>query len=127
MVTRRVMFLVGCIGSRVALTGLAFYLGKHGVTPLLGLPPLQWLALGFVAVAIAMLYFFATGTRTTGPEVMGGAIWWNWLRPIHALLYLVFAYMAMQPTLSVDAWKCLAADTTLGLVAFLAKSPAAKI
>ena len=105
---RFLLFLVGCIGSR----SLFAYTSK--TIRLEYLPILGYLAL---VPAIGFLYIFATGSRKTGIEVGGGTIWWNWLRPVHALLYLTFAYEAISK--NRDAWLYLAADVVIGLVAFL--------
>ena len=105
---RFVLFLVGCIGSR----SLFAYTSK--MIPLEYLPILGYIAL---LPAIGFLYIFTTGSRKTGIEVGGGPIWWDWLRPVHALLYLAFAYNAISK--NRDAWLYLAADVIIGLVAFL--------
>ena len=51
-----------------------------------------------------------------GGEVFGNKIWWNSLRPIHGLLYALFAYFAIIK--NKNAWKFLAVDVIIGLVAF---------
>jgi hypothetical protein len=105
---RFLLFLVGCIGSRSL-----FALSAKTI-------PLEYLPLlGYVAMLplVGFLYIFITGSRKTGIEVGGGKIWWNWLRPVHALMYLLFAYNAIFK--HADAWKYLAADVIIGLVAFL--------
>ena len=61
---------------------------------------------------------FASGNRKTGPEVFGGKIWWNNLRPIHSLLYFLFAYNAING--NRNAWQFLLADVIIGLISFLA-------
>jgi hypothetical protein len=68
--------------------------------------------------ALGFLIIYAGGYRKTGGEVFGDRIWWNELRPVHAVLYLVFAYMALTG-IKEHAWKLLAIDATIGLVAFL--------
>ena len=106
---RFLLFLFGCIGSRLAIA----YFAK--TISLQYLPILGYLAL---LPAAGFAYIFATGSRQTGGEVFGEKIWWNNLRPIHAILYALFAYYAiMQKTW---AWKFLFADVMLGLAAFLA-------
>jgi hypothetical protein len=58
-----------------------------------------------------------TGTRKTGQEVFGEKIWWNDLRPLHSLLYFLFAYNAI--TGNKNSWVYLLIDVIIGLVSFL--------
>lgn len=105
---RFVLFLIGCIGVRAMLTVLAKrinpaylpYMGYMAMIPVTG-----WV----------FIYFLRP--RNTGPEVFGGKIWWNQLRPIHAGLYAIFAILAIRQ--SPYAYAPLALDTLLGLGAFL--------
>lgn len=105
---RVLLFLVGCIGSRI----LFAYIAK--VSPAQYLP---WL--GFLALipAVGFFYLFFTGQRVTGKEVFGERIWWTWLRPIHGTLWLLFAYSAFR--LDTNAWKYLAIDVVFGLAAYI--------
>lgn len=106
---RALLFLLGCIPVRL----LVVYLAR--ANPEL-LPALGALAL-LPALGFAILYAF--DLRKTGPEVFGGAIWWNSLRPLHALLWGTFAVLALRH--SPHAWKVLLADTLLGLAAWTAR------
>ena len=105
---RIILFLVGCIGLRTVFTLLAKYINTEYL-PYLGyialLPVLGW----------AYIYFIHP--RDTGPEVFGGKIWWNELRPIHAMLYGLFAIYAIQK--KSFAYLPLAVDTLFGLISFL--------
>ena len=105
---RFLLFLIGCIGTR----SLFVYLAKN--IPINYLPFLGYLAL---LPTIGFIYIFITGSRETGAEVFGDKIWWNNLRPLHALLYGLFAYNAINKRLF--AWKFLLMDVIIGLVAFL--------
>lgn len=106
--TRLVMFLLGCIGIRVLFAFVAKTINiKY-------LPYLGYLAL---LPAIGMMYIYITGSRDHGIEA-GGKIWWNNLRPIHSLLYFLFAYSAITKKQEI-AWKFLAADVSIGFVAFI--------
>ena len=101
-------FLFGCIGVRALLTYLsaiapAFYLRLLGLFACI--PVLGWLYILFIE------------PRDTGLEVFGDPIWWKSLRPIHALLWGFFAYLAFHG--NRNAWMVLAVDTTFGLAAFL--------
>lgn len=104
---RFLLFLVGCIGIR----SLFVIVAKNS--------PVNYLKyLGFLALlpAIGFVYIFFTGARQTGAEVFGEKIWWNNLRPIHALLYFLFAYNAIMG--NTGAWVYLLIDVILGLLGF---------
>jgi len=105
---RFVLFLVGCIGTR----SLFAYTAKNIGTQYLPL-------LGYIALlpAIGFTYIFLTGTRPTGGEVFGEKIWWNNLRPVHALLYYLFAFNAIHK--NPKSWIYLLVDVLFGLFSFL--------
>lgn len=106
--TRFLLFLIGCIGSRLAFTIISAY-STGTFLKLLGL-----LALGPV---IGWLYIIFIGKRDTGLEVFGDKIWWKDLRPIHTLMWATFSYMAING--NRKAWIVLLIDTLFGLSAFL--------
>ncbi len=102
------MFLIGCIGLRSLFVVIAKYIN------------IRYLKyLGYLALlpATGFLYIYLTGSRKTGPETMGEKIWWNNLRPVHSLLYFLFAYNAI--TGNRQAWLYLLVDVLLGLTGFL--------
>lgn len=105
---RFLLFLIGCIGTR----SLFVLLAKNAGTKYLPL-------LGYLALlpAIGFIYIYLTGSRTTGAEVFGEKIWWNDLRPIHSLLYFLFAYNAIKG--NTDSWVYLLIDVVFGLLSFL--------
>lgn len=105
---RILLFLIGCIGTR----SLLVYIAK--TTDLTYLPYLGYLAL---LPAAGFMYIFLTGIRKTGFEVFGEKIWWNNLRPVHALLYTLFAYNAIHK--NKNSWMFLLADVVFGLLSFL--------
>ena len=100
---RLMLFFIGCIGVRLFFV----YLAK--TTQVKYLPYLGYLAL---LPALGFTYIFVTGSRQTGPEVFGEKIWWNYLRPVHALLYGLFAYNAIMK--NANAWVYLLVDVILG-------------
>ncbi len=104
---RNLLFLIGCIGTRTSFVLLAKFLNKQYVTYM------GYLAL-FIATGFSIIYL--TGIRETGTEVFGDKIWWNNLRPLHALLYFIFAFLAI--TKNDYAWVPLLIDVLIGLVAF---------
>lgn len=108
MIKRYLLFLIGCIGTRSLFVYIAANSSKTVLT-----------YLGYLALlpAIGFFYIYATDARKTGPEVFGDKIWWNNLRPIHGLLYGLFAVAAI--TGQSYAWKFLLVDVLLGLISFL--------
>jgi len=105
---RFLLFLIGCIGTRSLFVLIAKNAGPKYL-PLLG-----YLAL---LPAIGFIYIYLTGSRKTGAEVFGEKIWWNDLRPLHSLLYFLFAYNAIIG--NTKAWIYLLIDVVFGLVSFL--------
>jgi hypothetical protein len=67
--------------------------------------------------AVGFMYIYLTDSRKTGPEVFGEKIWWNDLRPVHALLYALFSYNAING--NRNAYLFLLVDVLFGLSAFL--------
>lgn len=105
---RFLLFLFGCIGTRILLVLIAKYIN------------LQYLPyMGYLAILVSVGFFFHyfAGTRKTGVEVMGDKIWWNDLRPVHGTIYLLFAYYAIHK--NRDAWIFLAVDVTFGFISFI--------
>lgn len=105
---RFLLFFIGCIGSRLLLV----YIAKNINT--------IWLKyMGYLALlpAIGFIYIYLSGARKTGPEVFGDKIWWNNLRPIHALLYILFSYNAING--NKNSWIYLFIDVVIGLISFL--------
>ena len=102
------MFLFGCIGVRVLFVIIAKYIN------------IEYLKyLGYLALlpAIGFIYIYLTDSRKTGPETFGAKIWWNQLRPVHSILYFLFAYNAIIG--NKNSWIYLLADVIIGLTSFL--------
>ena len=105
---RFLLFLIGCIGTRTLFVLLAKNANKTY---------LQYMGYLALLPAIGFFYLFLTGSRKTGAEVFGDKIWWNNLRPVHGLMYFLFAYNAI--TGNSFAWVYLLVDVIIGLVSFL--------
>lgn len=105
---RFVLFLFGCIFVRIIITILAKQID-----------PSYLPYMGFIALfpAFGFLFIFLTGSRKTGLEVGGDKIWWDCLRPLHSLLYFLFAYNAFYK--NPNSWQFLALDVSIGLISFL--------
>ena len=104
------VFVVGCLGVRTAITWLAKTAGPDKLKTMgrIALIP----AVGFMVIYVGKL-------RRTGAEVAGEAIWWDRLRPLHALLWGGFAALALRG--HRGAWKLLALDTLIGAGAWANK------
>lgn len=105
---RFLLFLIGCIGIRSLFVVIAKYINAKYLK-----------YLGYIALlpAIGFMYIYLTGSRETGAEVFGEKIWWNDLRPIHSILYFLFAYNAIMG--NKQSWIYLLVDVLFGLVSFL--------
>lgn len=105
---RWLLFLGGCILVRSLLAYTAYIIDSQWL-PIMG-------ALALIPV-IGWLYIYFINPIVTGPEVFGSKIWWNALRPIHAVLWFGFAIAAFNK--SSNAYLFLVADVLFGLLAFL--------
>ena len=101
------MFLIGCIGVRSLFVIIAKYSGKY----------LKYLGYLALLPAIGFMYIYVTGIRNTGLGAFGEKIWWNHLRPVHSILYFLFAYNAIIG--NKKAWVYLLADVLVALISFL--------
>jgi len=102
------IFLFGCIGIRVLFVIIAKYIN------------IKYLKyLGYVALlpAIGFMYLYISGIRNTVLGGFGQKIWWNNLRPIHSILYFLFAYNAIMG--NSYSWIFLLIDVLIGLISFL--------
>lgn len=106
--THLILFLVGCIGVRTLFVYLAKTMDPQY---------LKWAAIPAITLVIAWLAIYFFHLRDTGGEVLGGKIWWDHMRPIHAGLYLAFAVLALRG--DSHAWFPLALDVIIGLSAFI--------
>lgn len=91
-----IKYLVGCIGSR----GVVIYISKT-TTP----DDLCYVGLLYIGISIQFCYKFFIDPADDNPV---------FLRPIHTLLYLAFAFYAIRGY-SDDAWKILLIDLIFGV------------
>jgi hypothetical protein len=103
---RILLFVVGCIGIRTFFVITAKNINKDY------LPYMGYIA---VLISISFIYQFIKKERIIG--AFNNEIWWDKLRPIHAINYGVFAYMAINK--SSNAWIPLLFDVIIGLTAHL--------
>jgi hypothetical protein len=105
---RFLLFIFGCILIRT----LFVIISKNIDIKLL--PYLGYLAL---IPSLGFFYIYLTNSRKTGAEVFGDKIWWNNLRPLHGILYGLFAYNAINR--NPNSYIYLLIDVILGLTSFL--------
>lgn len=103
------LFAVGCLPARL----------------LLALVVLRWNALPekaaaalALAVAVGFTIIYLFGLRRYGRETFGEPIWWDHLRPIHALAYAVVAALLWRGHRG-SAAAVLVLDAGIGLTAAL--------
>jgi len=105
---RFLLFIFVCILTRLILT---FVVKK---LKLIYLPIAGYIGL-ILGISFLTIYYY--NLRKTGIEVFGDKIWWNDIRPIHGILYLIFAYLAINK--NKNAWIILLLDVIFGLVMFI--------
>ena len=105
---RFLLFLVGCIGFRSLLVYISKTTNKFYL-----------MIIGYLLLipSIGFFYIYFTNSRQTGIEVFGDKIWWNNLRPIHGLLYLLFAFSAINGY--TYSWIYLLVDVIIGFTSFI--------
>mgnify|MGYP006137307829 FL=1 len=105
---RFLLFLLLCLPIRIIFVLVAKTINKKY------LPYGGYIGL-IISIGFAYIYIF--NKRKTGNETFGKKIWWNNLRPIHSLLYLIFAYLAINK--KKTAYIPLLFDVIIGLISFL--------
>ncbi len=103
---RFLMFMIGCLGARSALAY---------ATKIINPEYLPYIGIIILFGAIRFIYLFFT--NPTGPQFLGKDIWWNNVRPLHFVFYLLFAVSAIMK--KSYAWIFLVLDVVLALVSFL--------
>ena len=103
---RTLAFLIGCLGARLIIAIVAKNLSG---------PKLKYTAIPAAVVGAAFISLYLFELRKTGFEA-GGKIWWNNMRPIHGMLYLLFACYAYKG--ERFAWYVLLLDVIIGFTAW---------
>ena len=100
------LFIFGCMGARLLMAYTAKRInGKY-------LPIMGYLA---ALPALGFAYVYISGNRKEGG--FGQKAWWNDLRPVHSVLYGLFAWNAINKR--SYSWIFLFADAIFGLISFL--------
>jgi hypothetical protein len=107
---RFLLFLIGCMGSRFLLTYLAKTVSQDYIKIIL-------IITGLIGLSFVYIYFLGSDSADKQLEWAGDKIiWWNDLRIVHGLLYLLFTYLAYNN--NKDAWTILLIDTLIGLISW---------
>lgn len=104
---RFLLFLFGCIVIRFIFVYIAKKYTNY----------LPFMGFFSIIISLGFIFVYFSKIRITGREVFGEKIWWNDLRPIHSLLYLLFGLFALQ-NISYS-WLILFIDVLIGLISFL--------
>ena len=104
---RFLLFLGLCIPLRFALAYASSIADKN---------ILFWMGIIALIQGFGWLIIYFFKLRETGGEVFGNKIWWDKLRPLHALDYFVFSYLAINN--SVYSSYPLYFDVLFGLLSF---------
>ena len=104
---KTIAFFIGCLGIRLLVAFCAKNLSRKNLK-------LSSIPAAILGASFIILYLF--DLRKTGFEA-GGKIWWNILRPVHGMLYLLFAVYAYKQ--EDNAWLILLLDVIIGFLAWL--------
>ena len=105
---RSIIFLFGCLGLRALLA--------YSVSALPNFKYIFTLITGIIGLGFTTIYL--GGLRKVGVETGGQVIWWNAIRPIHAILYLMASYLIFREKFDT-ASNILYLDVLIGFVVFL--------
>lgn len=97
------LFYFACIPMRLLLAYIAYSIPKQY---------LPYFGLLLLVPAIGFLTLYVFGLRQYAPEAQGKT-WWNYMRPIHGLLYLLASYGSFYRAPWV--WKVLLCDVIVGV------------
>ena len=108
---RTLLFLFGCIVTRLLMA----YFAKI-ISPTF----LPFLGYGALIISASFIYLYIFGNKKADEQLKWSGenyIWWNNLRIVHGLFYLLFAIYAIQK--KPYAWVVLLLDVIFGLTAWL--------
>lgn len=102
-------FLFFCISSRILLSlSLLYVPEKH----------LNLFSYILATISLGFIIIFSFGLRKQGIETGGKKIWWNHMRPIHGLTFLIASYSLYNKNKKF-ASLVLFIDVLMGLIAWL--------
>lgn len=100
-----------CMIVRGLIAFIAFLLSQDIVDDCL--TKLRIMGMFAILPALGWTFLLLMNSRSS---FFGGQVWWFWLRIVHILLYLTFAYLAVHGI--GLAWIALAVDALVGLISF---------
>jgi len=100
------LFIFGCIITRSIFVIIA-----------LKIPKIYLPYFGLIGIAIGLGFIYTFITNKKKGSTFGQKAWWHYLRPIHALLYLIFGYLAINK--NNYSFIPLLVDVLLGLFSFI--------
>ena len=103
---RFALFLLGCIPVRL----LFVYIAKN--IPINYLPLTAPISL---IIGLGFLFVFLNGKKTG--STFNQIAWWNYLRPVHSLLYLIFGYLSYNK--NQYSYIPLLIDVLIGTISFI--------
>lgn len=114
---RLMLFLFGCIPFRLFLSYIIYIFQFHTFTYIDINMFINIFALLLLIISLGFIIIFIFKLRKTGLETGGCEIWWDHLRPIHSILYLMASYYLFERKFNM-ASLILLLDTLMGLVSF---------
>lgn len=128
----KLLFLLGCIPTRILLVFLAYYfLNNLSLSQSSQNKTLTYiLSIVTFLIGLSFIIIYEKGWRKTGLETGGKEIWWNNYRPIHGTIYLTFSILSFIYILNSSKestsilkhlkhiWLLLLLDVLIGLFAF---------
>lgn len=110
---RMIIFLFGCIGLRLSIGLFARSFLCHGLL-------CKILAYSLLIMGFGFLFIYFSGIREKGLETGGEKIWWNTLRPIHGILYIIAGYL-LSTNQNILSSNVIIFDTLIGLLSWFNK------
>lgn len=105
---RAALFLLLCIAIR---TALAMWVRRASVSHL------WYIGLVLLLQSFGFAYIYMYGLRKSGGETFGCPIWWNDMRPVHAIMYGTASWFALRGNGNTTS-TVLMVDVLMGLAAF---------
>tara|TARA_Y100000780_G_scaffold230335_1_gene252243 strand:+ start:8077 stop:8448 length:372 start_codon:yes stop_codon:yes gene_type:complete len=106
---RIMLFLFGCIGLRLLI---GIYI-RDKINPNIK----KILTMILIIIGLGFLTIYIGNFRKRGLEVDNQEIWWNYLRPLHGILYL-FAGFFLYKNKNIASSNIIILDLIIGLVSW---------
>ena len=100
------MFFLGCVPIRLLLILIVLFIDKKYLY-----------YLSFIGFLISFGFLYNFIFKKERGSTFNQIAWWNYLRPIHFLLYLIFGYLAYNK--NQYAYIPLLLDVLIGIMSFI--------